>query len=220
MSLRPLVDPGLAATATDDSCFPSLLILLLILFPSSAIKKRNLWNRKYKTSTCCWSSECPRDCCCCCGGSKFKIRKPNTVPEKRLSPEKVQAGSDPAVTGSDPRPSDEVHEDLVLHDAGHRWHPGLRNCSPLTSRHQDLTCGVRQSRHQGLNQAPWSCAFRVLLACRGRRRLTAKRLPPLALHLGAPSWCLVDKLLPQGLVGHHPLHVGHTGLLRGRRDRK
>lgn len=56
--------------------------------------------------------------------------------------------------------------------------------------------------------------FVVLRPC-GGCRLTAERLPPLALHLSAPYWRRVDELLPQSLVGHHPLHVGHASLLRG-----
>lgn len=35
-------------------------------------------------------------------------------------------------------PSDEVHEDFVLHDAGDLGHPALRHGASLT-RHQDLT---------------------------------------------------------------------------------
>lgn len=36
--------------------------------------------------------------------------------------------------------SDQVHEDLILHDAGDLRHPGLRDGSSLTSGHQHLTC--------------------------------------------------------------------------------
>lgn len=35
-------------------------------------------------------------------------------------------------------PSDEVHEDFILHDAGDLGHPALRHGASLT-RHQDLT---------------------------------------------------------------------------------
>lgn len=48
-----------------------------------------------------------------------------------------------------PIPSDEVHEDFVLHDAGDRGHPALRHRSSLT-RHQDLTYTPTRKRETTL----------------------------------------------------------------------
>lgn len=52
-----------------------------------------------------------------------------------------------------PHPSDEVHEDLVLHDAGDLGHPALRHGAPLT-RHQDLTYADEGEKESGEKEFP------------------------------------------------------------------
>jgi len=37
-------------------------------------------------------------------------------------------------------PSDKIHEDFILHDAGDLGHPWRRDGASLTSSHQHLTC--------------------------------------------------------------------------------
>lgn len=45
--------------------------------------------------------------------------------------------------------------------------------------------------------------------------VTLVRLPPLSLHLSAPSWCWMDHLLD----GMHSLHALHPTLLKRERER-
>lgn len=65
-------------------------------------------------------------------------------------------------------PSDEVHEDLVLHDAGDLRHPRLRHGSALTSGHQDLTC---RGRHRESYRSQPTGGHRGRFRCKVMKRM-------------------------------------------------